>query len=66
VAGPTGGTKRSPIGRVFIGIARGRRTWVKREDLEGMRREIKKEAAERSLEFLYEMLIEENGLRPST
>ncbi len=28
VAGPTGGTKRSPIGRVFIGLADGRRTWV--------------------------------------
>jgi PncC family amidohydrolase len=51
VAGPTGGTKRSPIGRVFIGISDGRRTWVKREDLKGRRRDIKKQAAERSLEF---------------
>ena len=32
VAGPTGGTKRSPVGRVFIGLAAGRKVWVKKED----------------------------------
>jgi len=63
VAGPTGGTKRSPIGRVFIGFANGRKTWVRREDLKGGRREIKKKAAERSLEFLYKILIEKAGLK---
>jgi len=63
VAGPTGGTKRSPIGRVFIGIADGRRTWVRKLDLRGSRREIKEKAAQKSLEFLYEMLIEKTGLR---
>lgn len=63
VAGPTGGTKRSPIGRVFIGFANGRRTWVRRENLKGSRREIKRKAAERSLEFLYEILIEKAGLK---
>ena len=57
VAGPTGGTKRSPIGRVFIGFTNGRRTWVRKEDLKGNRREIKKQAAERSLEFFYDRLI---------
>ena len=57
VAGPTGGTKRSPIGRVFIGISDGRRTWVKREDLKGSRREIKKKATEKALQFFYERLI---------
>jgi nicotinamide-nucleotide amidase len=56
VAGPTGGTKRSPIGRVFIGLTNGRRTWVRKLDLKGNRREIKEKAAERSLEFLYEIL----------
>jgi PncC family amidohydrolase len=56
VAGPTGGTKRSPVGRVFIGLAAGRKVWVKKLDLKGNRREIKKQASERSLEFLYEML----------
>jgi PncC family amidohydrolase len=57
VAGPTGGTKRAPIGRVFIGFTNGRRTWVRREDFKGSRREIKRQAAERSLKFFYETLI---------
>jgi len=57
VAGPTGGTKRSPIGRVFIGFAYGRRTWVKKLDLKGSRREIKKKAAEEALQFFHEKLI---------
>jgi nicotinamide-nucleotide amidase len=61
VAGPTGGTKRSPVGRVFIGIAKGNRTWVKKLDLRGTRREIKRQAGERSLEFLRKILIEELG-----
>jgi PncC family amidohydrolase len=63
VAGPTGGTKRSPIGRVFIGIAHGRRTWVRKLDLKGSRREIKEKAAERSLECLYKILIGKGGLK---
>jgi nicotinamide-nucleotide amidase len=63
VAGPTGGTMRSPIGRVFIGLANGRRTWVKQEDFKGSRRKIKEKASERSLEFLYKILIEKAGLK---
>ncbi len=62
VAGPTGGTKRSPVGRVFIGIAAGRKTWVKREDLKGSRREIKKKASERALQLFFEILDEKAGL----
>jgi nicotinamide-nucleotide amidase len=58
VAGPTGGTKRSPVGRVFIGFATGKKVWVKKLDLKGNRREIKKKAAEKGLEFFYERLIE--------
>lgn len=63
VAGPTGGTKRSPVGRVFIGVASGKRTWVKKLDLKGNRREIKKKATEKSLEFFYETLSEKAGLK---
>ena len=63
VAGPTGGTKRSPIGRVFIGIAKGRSIWIRQEDFKGTRREIKREAAERSLEFFYKILVEKAGLK---
>ena len=57
VAGPTGGTKRSPVGRVFIGFTDGKRTWVKREDLKRGRREIKRKATEKGLQFFYEKLI---------
>ena len=57
VAGPTGGTKRSPVGRVFIGIADGRKTWVKKLDLKGSRREIKKRAAEKTLQYFCEWLV---------
>jgi PncC family amidohydrolase len=57
VAGPTGGTKRSPVGRVFIGIASGKGIGVKKLDFKGNRREIKKKATERSLEFFYEILV---------
>ena len=56
VAGPTGGTKRSPVGRVFIGLSDGRRTCVKKLDLKGSRREIKKKATEEALQFFSEKL----------
>jgi len=62
VAGPTGGTKRSPVGRVFIGLADGRRVWVKKLDLKGTRRQIKQGAAETALQFFYEILTEKAGL----
>ena len=62
VAGPKGGTKRSPVGRVFIGVGAGRKTWVKRENLKGSRREIKKKASERALQFFFEILDEKAGL----
>jgi nicotinamide-nucleotide amidase len=57
VAGPTGGTKRSPVGRVFIGIANGRRAWVKKLNLKGNRREIKEKTTEKALQFFYERLV---------
>jgi nicotinamide-nucleotide amidase len=60
VAGPTGGTKRSPIGRVFIGLTQGRKVWVKKLDLKGSRRAIKKAATEKALEFFYEILVEKD------
>jgi PncC family amidohydrolase len=66
VAGPTGGTKRAPIGRVFIGLADGRRTWVRKLDLKGNRIEIKRKATEKALHFFYEMLIDRGFLRRKT
>ena len=56
VAGPTGGTKKTPVGTVFIGLADRGETFAKKLNLKGTRREIKKEAARRSLAFLYERL----------
>jgi nicotinamide-nucleotide amidase len=57
VAGPTGGTKRSPVGRVFIGFTNGEKAWVRKLDLKGNRREIKEKATEKALHFFYERLI---------
>jgi len=63
VAGPTGGTKRSPIGRVFIGFADGKKTWVRKLDLKGSRREIKRKTVEISLELFSEILTHKNFSR---
>jgi nicotinamide-nucleotide amidase len=56
VAGPTGGTKRTPVGTVFVAVADERSTLVKKVELKGSRREIKEEAAECCLRFLSERL----------
>ena len=61
VAGPTGGTKRSPVGRVFIGLAAGKKVWVKKLDLRGGRRVIKEKATEKALQFFYEALTHSKG-----
>jgi PncC family amidohydrolase len=63
VAGPTGGTKRNPVGRVFVGFTNGRKNWVRKLDLKGSRREIKRKTAEISLEFFYEIVTHESFLR---
>jgi len=56
VAGPTGGTKKTPVGLVFIAISYGKGSFVRKEMLKGTRREIKKAAAERSLRLLYDFI----------
>jgi PncC family amidohydrolase len=62
VAGPTGGTKRSPVGRVFIGFTNGEKAWVRKLDLKGNRIEIKEKATEEALQFFYERLINGDSL----
>jgi nicotinamide-nucleotide amidase len=57
IAGPAGGTKKTPLGTVFISFSDGKRTWVKKVNLKGTRREIKKEASEETLQFLQDCLI---------
>jgi PncC family amidohydrolase len=63
VAGPAGGTKRSPIGRVFMGFADGRSTWVKKLNLKGNRRGIKEKATEKALQFFYGKIVHGDRLR---
>jgi nicotinamide-nucleotide amidase len=63
VAGPTGGTKRSPVGRVFIGVATGRKASVKKLDLRGTRRQIKEKATEKALQFFYKIVVENADLK---
>jgi nicotinamide-nucleotide amidase len=58
IAGPTGGTKEKPVGLVFIGLTSGRRTWVWKEDLKGSRKEIKRKASEKALQFFYQKLFD--------
>jgi len=58
VAGPTGGTKKTPVGRVFIAISEGKRTRVSKETFNGTRQTIKRKAAERSLILLHGFLLE--------
>jgi nicotinamide-nucleotide amidase len=56
VAGPTGGTKEKPVGLVYIGLVDGKKASVRKENLKGSRREIKKKVAEQGLRFLYDYL----------
>lgn len=56
VAGPTGGSERTPVGTVFIGFSDGRKSVAIREGFEGGRRAVKEQASERALQWLYETL----------
>ena len=57
VAGPTGGTKKTPVGVVFIALSDGRRSRVRKERFRGTRLQIKQQASQRCLEFLREHLM---------
>jgi len=52
-AGPTGGDINNPIGTVFIGIAKKQQASVKKIIFEGSRKEIVHQAANKSIELLY-------------
>jgi nicotinamide-nucleotide amidase len=56
IAGPGGGSRKKPVGLVFIAVSDGKKTLVKEERLKGSRREIKKESARRSLKYLYDFI----------
>ncbi len=59
VAGPTGGTRKTPVGLVFIAVSDGKGSLVRKEMLKGTRGEIKKAAAERSLRLLYDFITKQ-------
>jgi nicotinamide-nucleotide amidase len=61
VAGPSGGTEKTPVGTVFIGFSGGQPTRVTEEHLRGSRSEIKAAAAERALKFLLCELLKKSG-----
>jgi len=56
VAGPTGGTRKTPVGTVFIGFSDARQTIAIEVHFKGSRKEIKKQAAEKAIQFLREQL----------
>ncbi len=56
IAGPGGGSRKKPVGLVFIAVSSGKRMIVKKEKLKGSRREIKKASARRSLKYLYDFI----------
>ena len=66
VAGPTGGTREKPVGLVFIGLTKGKRTWVMKLNLDGSRREIKIKATEKALQFFYGRIAHSGRLRKQT
>ena len=57
VAGPSGGTTKTPVGTIFIGFSKGEKTLAIEEHFKGSRKKIKVQAAEKSLRFLYENLF---------
>jgi nicotinamide-nucleotide amidase len=56
VAGPTGGTRKTPVGLVFMGISDGRRACVKKEIFRGTRLQVKQQAAQKCLELFKDFL----------
>ncbi len=52
IAGPTGGSKRKPVGLVFTAVSRAGRTRVSERVFPGDRREVKERAANHALDLL--------------
>ena len=56
LAGPSGGTKETPVGTVFIGIDDGKETLVKKLKLAGSRIKIKKDAVGLAIKMLQKFI----------
>ncbi len=57
IAGPTGGSREKPVGRVFIALSDGKKTTVSRYRFRGSREMIRAEAAQMALETVRQYLI---------
>jgi PncC family amidohydrolase len=52
IAGPKGGSKKKPVGLVYIAISQKRRIIVRRHQFEGNREKVRKRACEEALSLL--------------
>lgn len=57
IAGPTGGTSQKPVGTVFIAACGRKQLICEHHVFKGSRVQIKKQAADRALELLFNLLI---------
>jgi nicotinamide-nucleotide amidase len=57
IAGPLGGTRKIPVGTVFIGLDHRGGTQARKFRFGGTRREIKEKASQKSLEILLDYLM---------
>jgi nicotinamide-nucleotide amidase len=60
VAGPTGGTEKTPVGTVFLGLADDHKNWSLHVKLRGGRTNVKKLAAAVALDWLRRYLLGED------
>ncbi len=61
IAGPTGGSRTKPVGLVYIGLAYGRNSTVKKFIFKGPRSSVRSQAAQKALALLKEALLSEPG-----
>ena len=59
VAGPDGGTREKPVGRIYIAIATESETWVSKFQFAGDRRQIRELTAQSGLDLVRKYLLQE-------
>jgi PncC family amidohydrolase len=63
IAGPTGGSRTKPVGRVYISVAIGKKTVVTECTFRGTRKDIRKKACVRALQLLENTIGQGQGNR---